>query len=136
MSKLFVYGTLQRGYRLNCVLQEEGAEFETVAATVKPYSMLFGGWSDRGSVGMYPVVLEPVNGSPAAPVVGEVYRMPADHDWRYLDRIEGQYDRTLISRPGEEPVYMYVGKPSSWRGIKREFAKPHVDGNIYWVLPS
>lgn len=133
MTKLFVYGTLQRGHRLNDVLEGLGAEFECQATTVKHYSMLYGG---QQSPGMFPVVLNPVNGSPAAPIVGEVYRLPNDFDWEYLDRIEAAYDRTVISENNNEPVYLYVGKPARWQREHDEFTSPHTDGNIYWMLPT
>lgn len=135
MAKLFVYGTLQRGYRLNYVLEDMEATFECRAATIKHYSMLFGG-NQKGSYNMFPVVIEPVNGSPKGPIAGEVYQMPEDCDWSYLDRIENMYNRTLISDPGEEEVYLYVGKPHSWRFDHGKTTRPHTDGILYWMLPS
>jgi gamma-glutamylcyclotransferase (GGCT)/AIG2-like uncharacterized protein YtfP len=137
MAKLFVYGTLQRGHRLNRVLGDAGAVFETKATTVQNYSMLFGG-QDPSGIGMYPVVMDPVKGSPAAPIVGEVYKMPDGFNWDRLDAIEGAYDRRVISVSGEL-VYLYVGKKSRWLGSggqRLAWTKPHSDGNIYWVLPE
>lgn len=136
MAKLFVYGTLQRGHHLNHILLKQGAIFETQAITVKKFSMIFGGWTSRDQIGMYPVVLEQVGRSPAAPIVGEVYKLPDNFDWTYLDRVEGAYDRTMISFSGE-PVYMYVGKKSHWvGGCRMTWTQPHSDGNIYWLLPQ
>lgn len=89
--KLFVYGTLMRGYGNNRRL--DGATFLGKAVTLKSYVLFNGGFP-------YAVPVSPdPQGFPLLPVMGEVYEVE-DHHIEACDRLEGHpdwYQRRVIT---------------------------------------
>ena len=85
---LFVYGTLQRGERLNTWLVQGGARFDREAATL-PKWRLFDLW------GSFPAMVP--GGS--ASVAGELWWVD-DATLARLDQIEGAYDRKVVTLAG------------------------------------
>lgn len=106
--KVFVYGTLKRGYGNNRLL--ERAVFMTEAMTVDKFDMINSG---------FPVLVPSEHG---LPVKGEVYDIGTDQViLDALDRLEGEgvmYDRRNIrvSWPDDEQatVGVYIGNPKYW----------------------
>ncbi len=87
--KLFVYGTLQRGYGNNYRLA--GATFLGKAVTQKPYVLFNGGFP-------YAVPVSVVEEFPLLPVMGELYEVE-QHHIDSCDRLEGHpswYHRKTI----------------------------------------
>jgi gamma-glutamylaminecyclotransferase len=103
--RLFVYGTLKRGYGLHRVIQD--CRFLGTANTVKPHALL-----DAG----YPVMTPLETG--ANVVRGEVYEVTSATLIKRLDDIESAYDRKKIMVQFDDGatmrVHAYIGKPSWW----------------------
>jgi gamma-glutamylcyclotransferase (GGCT)/AIG2-like uncharacterized protein YtfP len=106
--RIFVYGTLKKGYGLHQVL--DGCRFLGLAYTVKSHTLL-----DCGVPVMVPV--DSVGGTI---VQGEVYEITSPELIKRLDQIEGAYDRTKIKvemASGRiQTVHAYIGKPGWRRG--------------------
>jgi gamma-glutamylcyclotransferase (GGCT)/AIG2-like uncharacterized protein YtfP len=104
--KIFVYGTLKRGFGLHRYLAE--CPFLGRAQTVEPHVLL-----DSGFPVMTPL------GCGAVTVEGEVYEVESPALVDRLDRIEGAYDRELIEVRYEDDavqeVWAYIGKPEAWK---------------------
>lgn len=117
--KVFVYGTLKRGYGNNRLLTRDGVIFVGEATTEDTFDMMNSG---------FPVLV--FNEDFGLPVKGEVYDIGDNTDiLRSLDALEGEgvmYDRTEITvvpvqqELGDQMnVSVYVGNPSYWaRGIR------------------
>jgi gamma-glutamylaminecyclotransferase len=103
--RLFVYGTLKRGYGLHRVIQD--CRFLGEANTVKPHALL-----DAG----FPVMTPLETG--ANVVRGEVYEVTDRALIKRLDGIESAYDRKKILVRFDDGatmrVHAYIGKPSWW----------------------
>lgn len=100
MPKVFVYGTLKKGYHNHRVL---GSNPKFCGkATTPPDYLLY----DNGS---YPCMIQATAGEGRA-VEGEVYEVP-DSQMVALDRLEGVpwlYERATIELPGHGPVIGYI----------------------------
>jgi len=118
--RVFVYGTLKRGFRNHYLL--EGCEFFGDAATVPTYKMIENG---------FPVIMPDPEGNPLA---GEIYAVDAETLAR-LDQLEREgssYDRKLIdvslSLAGGERLpttaFIYVGRED-------RFGKAFARGPLY-----
>lgn len=84
--KVFVYGTLKRGFCFHHLLEQGGAEYVGAFVTPPKYTML--------DLGRYPAVV--LNGR--TPIHGEVYEVSKDC-FKRLDRLEGYpdfYNRTTL----------------------------------------
>lgn len=84
--KLFVYGTLKRGGRLNCWLS--GCPFVGEARTVRGYTLV--------SLGVFPAMVRRPGGGG---VTGEIYEVDgATLEW--LDLVESGYERVVVPLVG------------------------------------
>lgn len=92
MAKLFVYGTLKRGYRLNDYLN--GAEFLYEATTLPKYKLY-----DNGQ---FPAIAP---GKTA--ISGEVFEVPQKL-FHLLDKLERGY-RRIIDKINGEDTWIYIG---------------------------
>jgi gamma-glutamylaminecyclotransferase len=106
MTRIFVYGTLKRGYPNSPLL--EGSEFSGEAVTVPTYKM---------AETSFPVIMPDPGGKPVA---GEIYTVD-DATLARLDQLEREgrsYDRVLIDAKlclanGERlttRAFIYVGR--------------------------
>ncbi len=118
--RLFVYGTLKRGYGLHRVIQD--CRFLGTANTVKPHALLDAGFP----------VMTPLE-KPAWLVRGEVYEVTDPALIKRLDQIEAAYNRKKIQvrfdDGAEMRVHAYIGKPSWWNG--REIATHWLEGDTF-----
>lgn len=118
--RIFVYGTLKRGFWNHCLLK--GCEFFGDAATVPTYKMIENG---------FPVIMSDSEGKPLA---GEIYTVD-DETLARLDELEREgssYDRKLIDvtlslASGERlaiTAFIYVGRED-------RFGKAFARGPLY-----
>lgn len=127
---IFVYGTLMAGYSNHSVISRESHQFLGVGKTVNSYHMRYYGSA-------FPIVFE--EGSPVAPVQGEIYRV-LDETVKMLDRLESNgvmYQRkyTDISHPtrGYYQCEMYFGIPQHWKGTVEHLKVPElIEGRFVW----
>lgn len=102
MHRVFVYGSLKRGYHNNAVLSESQFIGERFTEDKT--------WVMR-SLSSFPGVLRCDRPSSAAAISGELYEVD-DRTLKRLDRLEsnGQfYQRELVHLRGEDsPAWMYV----------------------------
>lgn len=107
MTKVFVYGTLKRGYNnFKHLLNHKDAKFIGEALTVQEYTMLNAG---------FPVLME--GGEQPARVVGEVFKVD-NATLKNLDMLEGEgsiYDRKLVKVTLADGTVMQV---SAYIGCK------------------
>lgn len=90
--KLFVYGTLRKGYWNNRRLT--GANFLGQAITLKPYIL----WNGGFPIATHNQRVADLKGVKMLPVAGELYEVDETHI-RSCDQLEGHpdwYNRTLI----------------------------------------
>lgn len=130
MHRVFVYGTLKRGFRNHHFLEKAG--FVGEAHTVAPYRMLDG---------RFPVLRD--SGPDRRPVSGEVYEIDAP-TLIALDDLEsvstGMYDRieidvVLSERSGS--AFIYIGCGDYWD--KKETVSYLVTdrhGRLNWLAPN
>lgn len=136
MHRVFVYGTLKRGYENHHLLAH--SVFIGRASTASPYRMLDG---------EYPVLRD--TGTDKFPIAGEIYEVDPQ-TLSALDELEGLaeglYDRIeidVVQIPedalGEHKsrAFIYVGCAAHWDGLGRSAcvtrdARGHVD----WPNPS
>ena len=103
--RVFVYGTLKRGYNNHYLL--ERSRYMGKSATAPHYLMVSGG---------FPVIL-PLNAGQS--VAGELYHVD-DATLARLDQLEGvpyMYTREVIDvleRGNPVKAYVYVGNPTAW----------------------
>jgi len=132
--KIFVYGTLKKGFGNHRVLGD--AKFLCEDITLYPYIML-----DAG----FPVVLprasrgHDASGVGAGFITGEVYEIPDDEHGANvlssLDGLEGEgrmYHRRVTMTQGGHMVSMYIGDSDCWRNHPRDISKStcvKVNGN-------
>lgn len=134
--RVFVYGTLKRGYGNNVLLR--GSTYIGPSVTVPRYRML---------EPSFPVILPDENGKQLA---GEVYHVD-DTTLASLDRLEGvrpdgsgMYTREVIDViEQDQPVqaYIYVGNPTHWTGCGNgrryssvpAYTKVNAAGALDWV---
>jgi gamma-glutamylcyclotransferase (GGCT)/AIG2-like uncharacterized protein YtfP len=107
MVKLFVYGSLKRGFSAHQLLKDCGAEFLNEATTHARYHLVKVSW--------YPGMVEGEEGSG---VQGELYEVP-DVAIQLLDRYEGTpqlFTRNVIQlADGSEAVaYLYARDVSDY----------------------
>lgn len=107
--KVFVYGTLKRGFGNNGVLRD--ARFLCEDITRDSFLML-----DAG----FPVLMEE-RSDQAKPATGEVFEIPDDQHGRDilrgLDRLEGEgrmYHRQVRMTKGGHMVSVYLGDTDCW----------------------
>lgn len=116
--KVFVYGTLKRGYHNNVLLSNAKFLEEKVLPGFKLYNAGF------------PVARE----SPGDSVFGEVFEI-ADNDkntLRNLDRLEGEgrmYHRQQVEG---ENVSLYVGYADFWDFQRMPICPKREDGSYIW----
>jgi gamma-glutamylaminecyclotransferase len=134
MPRVFVYGTLKRGFRNHQYV--ENARFVGEAYTVTHYCMLDG---------RFPVLRD--SGSDRMPISGEVYDVDAQTLIK-LDDLEsvasGMYDRmeidvTMIAQPDERSsrAFLYMGCGDYWD--KKEMMPYLVTdrlGHLNWLAPD
>lgn len=87
--KVFVYGTLKRGFHNHRLLDVEGAEFLSQAQTDDPFRLV---------VRSLPYVLHGVDHQTGKQIKGELYIVD-DETFRRLDRLEGHprfYERKKV----------------------------------------
>ena len=118
-NKVFVYGSLKKGYGNHSFLEGTGAKFLGPYVTPPEYKMV--------SCGGFPGVLKDGN----TPITGEVYEVD-DAVFASLDRLEGNpdfYKRELISTPyGDAWVYIIHSSYST--------RPPVEDGNSCLGIPT
>lgn len=136
--RVYVYGTLKRGYGNHRLLEREGVMMLGHAETLDHFDMINSG---------FPVIVPNDQG---LPVVGEVYDIGDNEDiLRSLDALEGEgvmYDRKDIRvkwrypRPDDEEelnVSVYIGNPEYWGrriGSSNPLTDPRYvrDGYLEW----
>jgi gamma-glutamylcyclotransferase (GGCT)/AIG2-like uncharacterized protein YtfP len=128
MTRVFVYGTLKKGYGNSHLLRN--AEFVGHGYTIETYRMF--------NVG-FPIIRECEDGNP---VYGEVYEVD-DQTLKNLDRLENEgvmYDRKVVNvglpcgkdTPIiEHGVSIYVGNPEYW---DKHTPAPYTHHNTYGEL--
>lgn len=110
MTKIFVYGTLQRGYGNNRCLSN--SEFVAQAVTKDTFALFNSG---------FPIAVRDSEKFESLPVIGEVWEV-SDVDLGRCDALEGhpnwyrREDITVLYEDGrEEVVQMYV-QPNTYNG--------------------
>lgn len=136
MHRVFVYGTLKRGYENHHLLAR--SEFIGRAYTASPYRLLDGD---------YPVLRD--NGENRCPVSGEVYEVDLQ-TISALDELEGLaeglYERIEIdvvhidenaADQSKSRAYIYVGCGAHWDRLDRSACMTRdARGHIDWPDPS
>ena len=118
--KVFVYGTLKKGYGNNVLLN--GTEF--LGEHLLPgFKLLNAG---------FPVASPSANDT----IKGEVYEL-ADNtpNLQWLDRLEANgrmYNRTKVSDETHGELELYVGHPEYWPIHKMEECPRDSQGRYYW----
>jgi gamma-glutamylaminecyclotransferase len=125
--RVFVYGTLKRGYNNHYLLGR--SRYMGKSATRSNYLMVSGG---------FPVIL-PLN--PGQSVAGELYHVD-DATLARLDQLEGvpyMYTREVIDaleRGKPVKAYVYVGNPTTWmvrEGLDRgAYTHTNARGELDW----
>jgi gamma-glutamylcyclotransferase (GGCT)/AIG2-like uncharacterized protein YtfP len=117
MMRIFVYGTLKRGYGLNHYLKD--CPFLGNATTVKPYELV-----GNGVPAMLPGV--------GTVVQGEVYEVNSKPLIEHLDRIESAYDRKQIKARFEDGTVRWVNAYIGNRGWSRSPTNHEwLTGNVF-----
>ena len=129
--RIFVYGTLKRGYPNNPLL--EGSEFRGEAVTVPAYKMV---------ATSFPVIMPDPSGKPVA---GEIFTVD-DATLARLDQLEREgrsYDRVMIdaalplSNGKRLPtrVFIYVGREDRFGEMFARgplYKQANERGELYW----
>lgn len=116
--RVFVYGTLKRGYGNNRLLDKAKFAGEHILPGYKLYNAGF------------PVARESIGDF----CKGEIFEI-ADDDkstLRNLDYLEGEgrmYNRVSID---EENLSLYVGHPNFWHFVEMKQCPKDSNGNFYW----
>jgi gamma-glutamylcyclotransferase (GGCT)/AIG2-like uncharacterized protein YtfP len=133
MHRVFVYGTLKRGFRNHRFL--EGSSFAGEAYTLTPYRMLDG---------RFPVLRD--NGPDLQRVSGELFEID-DRTLAKLDDLEsvgtGMYNRILIdvmpTAPGAKAsrAFIYIGCGDYWDKKEQKPYRGTDDlGYLNWIAPD
>ena len=134
MRRVFVYGTLKRGFRNHRFL--EAAAYVGEAYTVKAYRMLDGRFPVLRDAGPHP-----------QPVAGEVYDVD-DGTLAKLDELEDvasrMYDRreidvVLLKRPNDEAstAFIYIGCGEYWdKKDQVPYLATDERGLLNWLAPN
>jgi gamma-glutamylcyclotransferase (GGCT)/AIG2-like uncharacterized protein YtfP len=126
--RVFVYGTLKRGYSNHGLLV--GARFMGETATRQRFRMISGG---------FPVILDKRNGWP---VHGEIYHVNDETLARLdeLERVGRSYDRKIadISENDRDvKAYIYVGRPERWKHSDMQpWHQMNSNGELHWKQPA
>ena len=132
--RVFVYGSLKRGYWNSALLSDSVFRGETV--TEQRYHMLSG--RIEGSRA-FPVILDDDPALSVRPVAGEIYHVN-DECLAQLDRLERvpeSYERKIADvTEGGHPVkaYIYVGNAARWkRSGWRPWTGVNANGALVWT---
>lgn len=114
--KVFVYGTLKRGYGNNALL----AKAKFIEKRVLPGFKLY----NAG----FPVARE----SPGDSIVGEVFEISKDdkNTLQWLDRLES--NGRMYNRTEAGDVQLYVGHPDYWDFRQLAICPKDEDHNYFW----
>ena len=121
MYKVFVYGSLKRGFHNFPFLKSSNKV--GVATTQEPLVMT--------TLGSFPGVRRPIGDEVGAPVVGEIYSVDED-TLRNLDRLEGNghfYQREVMATD-IGPAWVYLLMEPSGNNY------PQTDGKYIWHHPE
>jgi gamma-glutamylcyclotransferase (GGCT)/AIG2-like uncharacterized protein YtfP len=127
LTRVFVYGTLKRGYSNHVLLHDSKLVCER-AFTADRFAMI-----DVG----FPVILQPEDGRPAAQVLGEVYAVN-ERILQRLDQLEGngrmyQRSEVVVHAEGETfPVNVYIGIGRMWDRLRDSKQQPDGQGYFEW----
>lgn len=131
MHRVFVYGTLKRGFRNHRFL--ESANYLGEAYTIAEYRMLDG---------RFPVLRDA--GPDLKPVGGEVYDVD-NHTLSKLDDLEsvesGMYERTetdiVFSDGRASQAFIYIGCADYWDKEERvAYRATDKLGHLNWIAPD
>lgn len=134
MHRVFVYGTLKRGFRNHRLL--EGSTFIGEAHTLTPYRMLDG---------RYPVLRDA--GPDCKTISGEVYDVDAP-TLSALDELEGielgMYDRVEIDVALHDTesrqrcsAFVYIGCAEYWdKKVQVPYSGIDRLGHLNWIAPN
>lgn len=124
--KIFVYGTLKRGYGNYARLLKDRAGFINEGVTTRTFDMI-----DIGFPMIFPV-------DDGDRVRGEVFEIDAS-TLKQLDRLEGEgsmYHRRLeliqLDDGHVELCMIYIGVQMPWSGYSSELVSPSNDGFLVW----
>jgi gamma-glutamylaminecyclotransferase len=134
--RVFVYGSLKRGYWNHSLLSDFHAEFKGETVSEQRYHMLSGRIMLSGS---FPVVLDDGPAQTARPVTGEIYHV-SDECLGRLDRLEGvpdSYERKIadVTENGQ-PVkaFIYIGNAERWkRSGWPIWTTVNTNGELVWI---
>lgn len=113
--KVFVYGTLKKGYGNNVLLN--GTKF-IEERTLKGYKLYDAGFP----------VAAPSEGNS---IKGEVYELPENSpNLQWLDRLEG--NGRMYNRTEHDDVELYVGHPQCWNFSRMTECPMDNNGIYYW----
>lgn len=119
--RVFVYGTLKRGYGNNRLLQNKDCKF--VEERILPGFKAFFSFRDQG----FPVA----KASEGDSLKGEVWEIP-DGDSEVLRRLDGlEGEGYMYSRTKADDVELYVGHPKAWTFDEMKEC-PSADGVFEW----
>jgi gamma-glutamylcyclotransferase (GGCT)/AIG2-like uncharacterized protein YtfP len=126
--RVFVYGTLKRGYSSHQLLDD--ASFMGETATKQRFRMISG---------EFPVILDDKDGWP---VHGEIYHVD-DETLAKLDQLERvgrMYDRKIADvteNDHDAQAYLYVGRPEFWKdsGLP-PWDQTNSKGELDWKQPT
>ena len=134
--RVFVYGSLKRGYWNNHLLEECRAAFKGETATAQRFHMLSGSVEGRPR---FPVILDDGPAESARPVAGEIYHVD-DECLALLDRLERvpvSYERKLadVTEDGHSvKAHIYVGNPVRWRQSGwLPWTQINANGELVWT---
>lgn len=119
MHRVFVYGTLKRGYGNNERFLD-GARY--VRQEVSPPEF------DLFNIG-FPVAL--YSRGRGTHILGELFDNVSDKMLKRLDGLESAYDRITINFH-DGPAFMYVGKHKYWDPADMEKCKTLRNGVTFW----
>lgn len=115
--KVFVYGTLKKGFHNHRCL--EGAVYSGQGVLATPFRMF--------DTGGFPVILPATENKPGYFPTGEIYELPAGREGELilarLDRLEGEgmmYHRRQFQTMDGEVVSVYIGDTQCWRRLDNQ----------------